>query len=259
MNYDFKSFIHGVRGTEPQFNGYCPFHNDRSPSFSFNSETGLWKCHAGCGAGTYQMFLQMFRSDLEYSRRVVSVRPPSRNPKSQMFKPVAEYLYQNTQGRTCLRVKRFESSTGSKTFSQESMSEDGRWIPRGTQEVLAPYLYDSWKNSDQTVLFVEGEKCADMLSRLRFASTTIPGGAGAWKETFAPFFEGKVVRILPDNDLTGIKFANLVLATLKPVTKDIRIVILPDLPHAGDVWNWFNDSSDKSDSKKTEEFLKLID
>ncbi len=32
---------------------YCPFHNDKQPSFSFNSETGLWKCHAGCGQGNF--------------------------------------------------------------------------------------------------------------------------------------------------------------------------------------------------------------
>lgn len=30
----------------------CPLHNDRRPSFSINLETGLWICHAGCGAGS---------------------------------------------------------------------------------------------------------------------------------------------------------------------------------------------------------------
>jgi len=29
----------------------CPFHNDKSASFSINMETGLWICFAGCGRG----------------------------------------------------------------------------------------------------------------------------------------------------------------------------------------------------------------
>ena len=29
----------------------CPFHTDSDPSFSINSETGLWVCFAGCGQG----------------------------------------------------------------------------------------------------------------------------------------------------------------------------------------------------------------
>jgi DNA primase len=35
----------------PNHMGLCPFHNDRNPSFSFNAESGLWKCFAGCGHG----------------------------------------------------------------------------------------------------------------------------------------------------------------------------------------------------------------
>lgn len=31
----------------------CPFHNDRSPSFSLNLENGLWCCYRGCGGGRF--------------------------------------------------------------------------------------------------------------------------------------------------------------------------------------------------------------
>jgi len=259
MNYDFKSFVRVVRGTEPQFSSYCPFHNDRSPSFSFNSETGLWKCHAGCGAGSYEMFLQMFKSGLNFSRHIINVKPYPRIQRSLQFKLVAEYLYQNAEGQTCLRVKRYEDPTGAKSFTQESITADGFWIPKKTTEVLAPYQYESWKHSEDCILFVEGEKCADMLSRLRFQATTIPGGANAWKDSFVSYFDGKIVRILPDNDKAGSVFGDQILKSLKPVVKDIRLVQLPDLPYAGDVYNWFTDGSDKSDNEKMEEFLRLIE
>lgn len=34
-----------------QISGYCPFHNDKTPSFSYNLSTGLFKCFSGCGEG----------------------------------------------------------------------------------------------------------------------------------------------------------------------------------------------------------------
>lgn len=35
----------------------CPFHNEKDPSFWFNTENGLWKCEAGCGGGNATSFL----------------------------------------------------------------------------------------------------------------------------------------------------------------------------------------------------------
>jgi hypothetical protein len=34
-----------------QISGFCPFHDDRNPSFSYNLTTGLFKCFSGCGEG----------------------------------------------------------------------------------------------------------------------------------------------------------------------------------------------------------------
>jgi DNA primase len=38
----------------------CPFHQDSDPSFSINSETGLWICFAGCGEGNLFKFVQNY-------------------------------------------------------------------------------------------------------------------------------------------------------------------------------------------------------
>ena len=37
--------------------GCCPFHEEANPSFSYNRKKGFWKCHAGCGKGSFFDFV----------------------------------------------------------------------------------------------------------------------------------------------------------------------------------------------------------
>jgi hypothetical protein len=47
--------IQKIKYTGNQGLGLCPFHEDRNPSLSWQLDTGLWTCFAGCGSGnTYQ-------------------------------------------------------------------------------------------------------------------------------------------------------------------------------------------------------------
>ena len=38
------------QGKGPRYFGPCPFHEDKSPSFTVHAELGFWKCF-GCGEG----------------------------------------------------------------------------------------------------------------------------------------------------------------------------------------------------------------
>ncbi|MBT4734753.1 MAG: AAA family ATPase [Candidatus Marinimicrobia bacterium] len=65
MNLDYHGlFSHHIqspkRGLDQnQFTGFCCFHNDKKTrSFSFNLETGLWHCFAGCGNGNAYQFAE---------------------------------------------------------------------------------------------------------------------------------------------------------------------------------------------------------
>ena len=46
----------GLEG-KPKKTCRCPFHEDRSPSFSIFDDGKGWKCHAGCGGGSIIDFL----------------------------------------------------------------------------------------------------------------------------------------------------------------------------------------------------------
>jgi DNA primase len=48
QNLGLKGILQGV-----EFRAKCPFHSDQNPSFSLNTQTGLWLCHAGCGSGNF--------------------------------------------------------------------------------------------------------------------------------------------------------------------------------------------------------------
>jgi hypothetical protein len=56
--------------------GRCPFHQDRSPSFSVAFELGIWRCWAGCGAGGLQGLAERLGLHVYRWRRGHPVLPP---------------------------------------------------------------------------------------------------------------------------------------------------------------------------------------
>ncbi len=101
---------------------------------------------------------------------------------------------------------------------------------------LVPYrLPELLAAPEQMVFVVEGEKDADRLTGLGLVATTAPGGAGKWPECLTPFFRGRDVVILPDNDPPGEAHARKVAEAIGPVASSVKIVALQGLPPKGDV------------------------
>jgi hypothetical protein len=133
-----------------------------------------------------------------------------------------------------------------KTFSQRRRARDGEesrdgWVYslKGTRIVpyRLPELIEAVA-SDYVVWHVEGEKCADKLASLGIPATCNPMGAGKWWDDLTPHFQGARVVILPDNDESGRKHAELVAGKLRGVAADIRVLALPGLPPKGDAFDW---------------------
>lgn len=47
---------------EHKYNACCPFHQERNPSFWFNTKNGMWKCETGCGSGNATTFLARYEN-----------------------------------------------------------------------------------------------------------------------------------------------------------------------------------------------------
>lgn len=43
-----------------KYNACCPFHQEKNPSFWFNTKNGMWKCESGCGSGNATTFLARY-------------------------------------------------------------------------------------------------------------------------------------------------------------------------------------------------------
>ena len=91
----------------------------------------------------------------------------------------------------------------------------------------------------------EGEKDADNLTDAFAAAglknaavTTTFDGAGKWKQEYAPYFTGRLVVVLADNDAIGKAHQQTICASVKPFAAKVKAVELAGLPEKGDVSDW---------------------
>jgi putative DNA primase/helicase len=161
---------------------------------------------------------------------------------------VAAYDYRDESGELLFQVVRFEP----KDFRQRRPNGHGGWTcqVKGTRQV--PYRLPELiaASLETPVWIVEGEKDVDRLASLGFAATCNAGGAakangrtGAkskWPPALNPFFAGRDVVIIPDNDDAGRDHARAIARNLAPLARSVRILELPGLPEKGDVSDWLD-------------------
>jgi hypothetical protein len=100
---------------------------------------------------------------------------------------------------------------------------------------------------ERPVFLVEGEKDVETLRRRGLLATTSPLGAHQWHETYAHWFIGRLVIILPDHDAAGAAYAEAVRRSLDAVAREVRVVALPGLSHKEDVSDWLADGHTTED------------
>ena len=139
-------------------------------------------------------------------RRVIDVNTPHDG----------EYLYLSEDGEILVTVRRYieRDSTGEIVRDTDgNAKKEFRQFPR-LPETRPLYNLHHIAQSDR-VIWVEGEKCADELTKKGYTATCTIGGAGMLsrntkdKFDFSPL-QGKEVIIWPDNDEAGLKLAKIV-------------------------------------------------
>jgi hypothetical protein len=162
-------------------------------------------------------------------------------------------VYEHEHGAPVFRVVRFDGPNG-KTFLQQHPAASGACCADAAQPCKAdrddpgwrwghgrgvPYvlyrLPDLIASTAEPVFVVEGEKCADALTKLGLIATTNAEGAGKWRAEYAETLRGRRVLVLPDNDEPGYRHAYTVARALAGVAASVAIVALPGLPEKGDI------------------------
>ncbi|MFQ5509614.1 MAG: phage/plasmid primase, P4 family [Leptospirillia bacterium] len=145
----------------------------------------------------------------------------------------AKWDYTTADGKLICCVYRYDPPGGKKTFrpwdaTRQKFGDPTPW-PLYNQPGIA---------QADTVVLVEGEKCADALIQAGIcATTTLHGAGGASKTTKTDWqpLAGKEVLVWPDQDEAGRKFAEAVAQAAAVVASSVSILIPPaDKPEKWD-------------------------
>jgi 5S rRNA maturation endonuclease (ribonuclease M5) len=226
----------------------CPFHEDRSASFSVDPDRGVWKCHAGCGQGGVIDFEMKF-SSCEKNAAWTNVSEIMGLPQTTVRaeQPEHKYVYTDAHGNTVFEYLRFPN----KRFQVRRPNGQGGWIYEIKTTKKPLYRLHELIRSN-TVFIVEGEKDADNVTaavrawveskglthKISAVATTNANGVEGWSSEYAPYFLGKDVVVLRDNDDPGLKLALRILRDVQPYAATVKFVELPGLAEHEDVTDW---------------------
>jgi hypothetical protein len=250
LRRDRNALVQALEQAGAQFRGNacrCPFHEDHVPSGGVFQKDGVWryKCLAcGVGGDVFDIRAKVTDSTLAQVMRE-AVGAPAKVKRNQGENTAlafanlqavrdylqakfgrldGEYIYASSSGDMLQTVFRCESAIDGKTYRPICLTDRGYCLG------FAPKPWPLYNlpnvSKAETVIVVEGEKCADILIRYGFIATTSAGGAKNAKSADWSALAGKAVVLWPDCDTEGRKYMLDVQQILESLQPAPRISIL---------------------------------
>ncbi len=214
----------------------CPGHDDTNPSLSIFENDSACNCQV-CDFGGDVITLIKKVENKTWAEIVRDYDPnPEQNGNGRRI--MASWDYHDIGGNLLYQKVRYpDDSDGKKNMAWRQQTKEGEWRNNRKGKPLVPYRLPELIRSNY-VFIPEGEKCALSVTELGLCATTALDGAGKWPEELTPYFNGKAIIILTDNDEPGFNHGKLVAWKLRDVAKNIKkINLMPNLPK-GDVTDW---------------------
>lgn len=244
--------------TSGEVSAFCLIHNDlEKPSFSFNRETGLYKCFvATCNAftgGNYEKFYRLVKGE---------------NVEDEVpFEEIQKHHQALLKSAVTLKWLREQRGITEETAKEFLLGIEGDrlWIPikskgkyvnvrRHSTNKKAKVKTMSYKagfgsvkfwpdipEGTKNIILCEGELDCILLRQMGYQAFTTTGGAGSWKDEFTDLLvDVEDVAIIYDIDLAGRAGATLVAKKLQAAgIKSVKDILLPiTSPSNGDITDY---------------------
>lgn len=253
----YEEYVTFEKSSGDQQYACCPLHEEKTPSFTVNEDTGEWYCH-GCGkGGTEVEFIEYFydvpkkiaKKVFAHWEKKGELPFPTDEQVSQweeeLSKSKLELDYLHKVGITDETIKKYRLGYDDCRVMIPIKSRTGQWV--NVRKYLPPYRrldgvknvkclnmhnlgsnrfypYDAFDEDD--IYLVEGEKdCLSARSQGYNAVTGLGGSAIPVEEV--GLFRDKNVYLMLDTDQVGERNVKNYINLLKPLAKSIHIVSLP--------------------------------
>ena len=248
-----------LKASAGELKGCCPFHPDKTPSFTIYDGETKWKCF-GCGEGGDVLDFVRRWKGLDLPGAVLFLDPAAptieqASPRQANDAPatehavflrgdqriVATFEFFGADGDLLYRKHRVEPGLDKrKDFKFDHPNGDGGWLP-GQGERRVPYrLTDLLTVTAPVVFMTEGEAKADRIASWGLLATSHKD----WQPDFNPFLARRRVVVLPDNDESGESQAVRVVEVIAKGGLATAVLRIPGLPDKGDVLDWTGSARD---------------
>lgn len=257
MSLIYEYFVRFSKYQGEQMYACCPFHAERTPSFTVNTETHEWYCHGCSRGGTEKEFLSLFydvepkigKYAFEHWEKKGTLPFPTEESiekyHAQLLASPKDLSVLESFGVSLDIIKELKIGLDDLRIIFPIKSQRGLWVncrrylppQRRFNDSKAPkclnmrnlgqrryYPYEAFEKED--IIIVEGEKDCVAARSQGYNAVTGTGGSAIPVEEIA-LFKNKNVTLMLDSDTVGQKSVSTYIQLLKKIAKSIQVVKLP--------------------------------
>lgn len=253
----YEQFLTFESRSENQLYAICPFHAEKTPSFTVNVETGEWYCH-GCGkGGTEKEFIQYYFDVTPEVAKFAFTQWQKKGelpfPKqqdidkwhAQLLAQTREVEILHTFGFTDEVIEELHLGYDDLRITIPIKGRTGFWV--NVRRYLPPHRrIEGAKNSkcvnirnlgsrryfpyeafnEQTIYIVEGEKDCIAARSQGYNAVTSTGGSAIPTDELI-LFQDKDVILMLDQDSVGARNVKNYSIMLRNIARSVRVLELP--------------------------------